>query len=62
MDIFPLKSELLCLSDYDVNNDAYFSSLTNIPFNRYIFFVTLLSIPESSFDVTFKMFDTDDSG
>ncbi|PQQ03784.1 hypothetical protein Pyn_15697 [Prunus yedoensis var. nudiflora] len=28
----------------------------------YIFFVTLLSIPESSFYVAFKMFDIDDSG
>lgn len=30
--------------------------------NRYIFFVTLLSIPESSFSVAFKMFDLDNNG
>ncbi|KAL6215064.1 hypothetical protein ACLB2K_014495 [Fragaria x ananassa] len=41
---------------FDVNSDGYIS------FKEYIFFVTLLSIPESSFYVTFKMFDTDDSG
>ena len=29
---------------------------------RYIFFVTLLSIPESSFTVAFKMFDLDNNG
>ncbi|KAJ6296246.1 hypothetical protein OIU78_024149 [Salix suchowensis] len=29
---------------------------------RYIFFVTLLSIPESSFSVAFKMFDLDNNG
>ncbi|KAM5564411.1 calcium uptake protein, mitochondrial-like [Rosa sericea] len=41
---------------FDVNSDGYIS------FKEYIFFVTLLSIPESSFYVTFKMFDTDNSG
>ncbi|XP_021825432.1 calcium uptake protein, mitochondrial-like isoform X1 [Prunus avium] len=41
---------------FDVNNDGHIS------FKEYIFFVTLLSIPESSFYVAFKMFDTDDSG
>lgn len=30
--------------------------------DRYIFFVTLLSLPESSFSVAFKMFDLDNSG
>lgn len=30
--------------------------------NRYIFFVTLLSIPESSFSVAFKMFDVNNDG
>lgn len=29
---------------------------------RYIFFVTLLSIPESSFSVAFKMFDINNDG
>ncbi|KAL6226225.1 hypothetical protein ACLB2K_000188 [Fragaria x ananassa] len=33
-----------------------------ISFQEYIFFVTLLSIPETSFTVAFKMFDLDDSG
>ncbi|KAB2629242.1 calcium uptake protein 1 [Pyrus ussuriensis x Pyrus communis] len=41
---------------FDVNNDGHIS------FKEYIFFVTLLSIPESSFSVAFKMFDLDDSG
>ncbi|GKV03226.1 hypothetical protein SLEP1_g15566 [Rubroshorea leprosula] len=41
---------------FDVNNDG------RISFKEYIFFVTLLSIPESSFSVAFKMFDTDNSG
>ncbi|KAF8038500.1 hypothetical protein BT93_B1140 [Corymbia citriodora subsp. variegata] len=41
---------------FDVNNDGLIS------FKEYIFFVTLLSVPESSFSVTFKMFDTDNSG
>ncbi|KAK2979445.1 hypothetical protein RJ640_015074 [Escallonia rubra] len=36
---------------FDVNNDGLIS------FKEYIFFVTLLSIPESSFSVAFKMFD-----
>ncbi|KAK8257069.1 hypothetical protein V6Z12_1Z007500 [Gossypium hirsutum] len=33
-----------------------------ISFKEYIFFVTLLSIPESSFSVVFKMFDADNNG
>ncbi|KAF3447079.1 hypothetical protein FNV43_RR12259 [Rhamnella rubrinervis] len=41
---------------FDVNNDGLVS------FKEYIFFVTLLSIPESSFYVAFKMFDIDNSG
>uniref|UniRef100_A0A2P2Q354 EF-hand domain-containing protein n=1 Tax=Rhizophora mucronata TaxID=61149 RepID=A0A2P2Q354_RHIMU len=41
---------------FDVDNDGLIS------FKEYIFFVTLLSIPESSFSVAFKMFDIDNSG
>ncbi|KAB1204657.1 Calcium uptake protein 1, mitochondrial [Morella rubra] len=41
---------------FDVNNDGLIS------FKEYIFFVTLLSIPESSFFVAFKMFDIDNNG
>ncbi|KAL5559746.1 hypothetical protein UlMin_035957 [Ulmus minor] len=41
---------------FDVNNDGYIS------FKEYIFFVTLLSIPESSFTAAFKMFDVDNNG
>ncbi|KAL7597390.1 calcium uptake protein, mitochondrial [Lactuca sativa] len=41
---------------FDVNNDGLIS------FKEYIFFVTLLSIPESSFSVAFKMFDIDNDG
>lgn len=41
---------------FDVDNDGLIS------FKEYIFFVTLLSIPESSFSVAFKMFDIDDNG
>ncbi|KAJ0090861.1 hypothetical protein Patl1_12512 [Pistacia atlantica] len=41
---------------FDVNNDGHIS------FKEYIFFVTLLSIPESSFSVAFKMFDIDNNG
>ncbi|XP_021769392.1 calcium uptake protein, mitochondrial-like [Chenopodium quinoa] len=41
---------------FDVNNDGLIS------FKEYIFFVTLLSIPESSFSVAFKMFDIDKNG
>lgn len=41
---------------FDTNNDGHIS------FKEYIFFVTLLSIPESSFSVAFKMFDQDCSG
>ncbi|KAK7320674.1 hypothetical protein VNO77_30368 [Canavalia gladiata] len=47
-------SELFML--FDVNNDGLIS------FKEYIFFVTLLSIPESSFSVAFKMFDVDNNG
>eukprot|EP00257_Ricinus_communis_P022503 XP_015582252.1 calcium uptake protein, mitochondrial [Ricinus communis] len=41
---------------FDTNNDGLVS------FPEYIFFVTLLSIPESSFSVAFKMFDLDNNG
>ncbi|RDX62655.1 Calcium uptake protein, mitochondrial, partial [Mucuna pruriens] len=41
---------------FDVNNDGLIS------FKEYIFFVTLLGIPESSFSVAFKMFDVDNNG
>ncbi|XP_073298673.1 calcium uptake protein, mitochondrial-like [Primulina huaijiensis] len=41
---------------FDTNNDGLIS------FPEYIFFVTLLSIPESSFSVAFKMFDLDNDG
>ncbi|GAV60557.1 efhand domain-containing protein/EF_hand_3 domain-containing protein/EF_hand_6 domain-containing protein [Cephalotus follicularis] len=41
---------------FDMNNDGLIS------FKEYIFFVTLLSIPESSFSVAFKMFDIDNNG
>nr|XP_043628617.1 calcium uptake protein, mitochondrial-like [Erigeron canadensis] len=41
---------------FDTNNDGLIS------FAEYIFFVTLLSIPESSFCVAFKMFDLDNDG
>ncbi|KAK7283104.1 hypothetical protein RIF29_12390 [Crotalaria pallida] len=41
---------------FDVNKDDLIS------FKEYIFFVTLLSIPESSFSTAFKMFDVDNSG
>ncbi|KAH9619039.1 hypothetical protein KSS87_009871 [Heliosperma pusillum] len=41
---------------FDVNSDGLIS------FKEYIFFVTLLSIPESSFSVAFKMFDIDNNG
>ncbi|XP_073147493.1 calcium uptake protein, mitochondrial isoform X2 [Henckelia pumila] len=41
---------------FDTNNDGLIS------FKEYLFFVTLLSIPESSFSVAFKMFDLDYSG
>ncbi|WJX09798.1 hypothetical protein P8452_00593 [Trifolium repens] len=41
---------------FDVNSDGLIS------FKEYIFFVTLLSIPESSFSVAFKMFDVDNNG
>ncbi|CAL1358957.1 unnamed protein product [Linum trigynum] len=41
---------------FDTNNDGLIS------FPEYIFFVTLLSIPESSFHVAFKMFDHNNNG
>ncbi|KHN47123.1 Calcium uptake protein 1, mitochondrial [Glycine soja] len=41
---------------FDTNNDGLIS------FAEYIFFVTLLSIPESSVSVAFKMFDIDNNG
>lgn len=41
---------------FDTNNDGHIS------FPEYIFFVTLLSIPESSFSVAFKMFDLNNDG
>ncbi|MED6209238.1 hypothetical protein PIB30_052762 [Stylosanthes scabra] len=41
---------------FDVNGDGLIS------FKEYIFFVTVLSIPESSFSVAFKMFDVDNNG
>lgn len=41
---------------FDTNNDGLIS------FPEYIFFVTLLSIPESSFFVAFKMFDRNNNG
>nr|GEY59880.1 calcium uptake protein, mitochondrial-like [Tanacetum cinerariifolium] len=41
---------------FDTNNDGLIS------FAEYIFFVTLLSIPESSFSIAFKMFDLDNNG
>ncbi|XP_027332358.1 calcium uptake protein, mitochondrial-like [Abrus precatorius] len=41
---------------FDTNNDGLIS------FPEYIFFVTFLSIPESSFSVAFKMFDIDNNG
>ncbi|PON71311.1 Parvalbumin [Parasponia andersonii] len=47
-------SELFML--FDVNNDGHIS------FKEYIFLVTLLSIPESSFSVAFKMFDINNNG
>ncbi|XP_058111433.1 calcium uptake protein, mitochondrial-like isoform X2 [Magnolia sinica] len=54
-------SELHCADSaffmlFDTNTDGLIS------FPEYIFFVTLLSIPESSFSVAFKMFDLDRSG
>nr|XP_016478629.1 PREDICTED: calcium uptake protein 1, mitochondrial-like [Nicotiana tabacum] len=41
---------------FDTNNDGLIS------FPEYIFFVTLLSIPESSFSEAFRMFDLDNDG
>lgn len=41
---------------FDTNNDGLIS------FSEYIFFVTLFSIPESSFSAAFKTFDLDNNG
>ncbi|XP_062184638.1 calcium uptake protein, mitochondrial-like isoform X2 [Phragmites australis] len=41
---------------FDTNSDGLIS------FAEYIFFVTLLSVPESNFTAAFKMFDIDRSG
>ncbi|KAA0063559.1 hypothetical protein IC582_011815 [Cucumis melo] len=56
-----ISGELCCAPSkffmlFDTNNDGLIS------FAEYIFFVTLLSIPESSFSVAFKMFDIDNNG
>ncbi|CAN4103273.1 unnamed protein product [Withania somnifera] len=55
------SSELRCAPSeffmlFDTNNDGLIS------FPEYIFFVTLLSIPESSFSQAFQMFDLDNDG
>ncbi|KAK8991713.1 hypothetical protein V6N11_062711 [Hibiscus sabdariffa] len=47
-------SELFMLFDTDTDG--------LISFKEYIFFLTLLSIPESSFSIAFKMFDVDNNG
>ncbi|CAA6672626.1 unnamed protein product [Spirodela intermedia] len=57
----PQPGELHCAPSeffmlFDTNSDGLIS------FPEYIFFVTLLSIPESSFSVAFKMFDVDNNG
>jgi len=70
MVLYPSKSELLKPNHYLLYPPFMFSSfgknfstyLVYVFGNRYIFFVTLLSIPESSFAVAFKMFDTDNNG
>ncbi|XVF35636.1 hypothetical protein REPUB_Repub18cG0163100 [Reevesia pubescens] len=41
---------------FDVDSDGLIS------FKEYIFFVTLLCIPESSFSIAFKMFDVNNNG
>ncbi|KAA8535209.1 hypothetical protein F0562_030212 [Nyssa sinensis] len=56
-----VPSELHCTPSnffmlFDTDNDGVIS------FAEYIFFVTLLSIPESSFSVAFKMFDLGNNG
>ncbi|KAL6549634.1 hypothetical protein OROHE_008365 [Orobanche hederae] len=56
-----VSSELHCSPSeffmlFDTDNDGLIS------FPEYIFFVTILSIPESSFSVAFKMFDLDNDG
>ncbi|KAI3821715.1 hypothetical protein L1987_09287 [Smallanthus sonchifolius] len=56
-----LPGELHCAPSqffmlFDVNNDGLVS------FKEYIFFVTVMGIPESSFSVAFKMFDIDNDG
>ncbi|KAK9280273.1 hypothetical protein L1049_013961 [Liquidambar formosana] len=53
-ELYCAPSEFFLL--FDINNDGLIS------FKEYIFFVTLLSIPESRFSVAFKMFDIDNSG
>lgn len=55
------RGELRCAPSqffwlFDTNSDGLIS------FKEYLFFVTLLSIPESSFSVAFKMFDQDCNG
>ncbi|KAL2637459.1 hypothetical protein GLYMA_06G066000v4 [Glycine max] len=52
--LFCPPSEFFML--FDVDNDGLIS------FKEYIFFVTLLSIQESSFSAAFKMFDKDNDG
>ncbi|CAL5376734.1 unnamed protein product [Camellia sinensis] len=56
-----IPSELHCAPSiffmlFDTDNDGLIS------FAEYVFLVTLLSIPESSFSVAFKMFDLDNNG
>ncbi|XP_022143166.1 calcium uptake protein, mitochondrial-like [Momordica charantia] len=53
-ELYCVPSEFFML--FDINSDGLIS------FAEYIFFVTLLSIPESSFSVAFKMFDIDNNG
>ncbi|KAG5048393.1 hypothetical protein JHK85_009496 [Glycine max] len=52
--LFCLPSEFFML--FDVDNDGLIS------FKEHIFFVTLLSIQESSFSAAFRMFDKDNDG
>ena len=52
-----LTAEAIALfSEFDINSDGLIS------FAEYIFFVTLLSIPENQFEIAFKMFDTNHDG
>ncbi|KAI4376180.1 hypothetical protein MLD38_013970 [Melastoma candidum] len=53
-ELYCAPSEFFLL--FDMNSDGLIS------FKEYIFFVTLLSIPESSFSVAFKMFDLNNNG